>query len=105
MTEFHARYGGYGVMIYWHVERGRLCVYSQLKSCSSSEVAAMIEGLLRHGTAPTRRSRPTTPTPTALLLHGHLLSRLPHWHQDAISRPGIGRAGSGGVCAGTAAAR
>jgi len=21
MTEFHARYGGYGVMIYWHVER------------------------------------------------------------------------------------
>src|SRR6266567_2918346 len=50
MTEFHARYGGYGVMIYWHVERGRVCVYSQLKSCSSSEVAAMIEGLLRHGT-------------------------------------------------------
>jgi TnpA family transposase len=50
MTEFHARYGGYGVMIYWHVERGRLCVYSQLKPCSSSEVAAMIEGLLRHGT-------------------------------------------------------
>jgi hypothetical protein len=50
MTEFHARYGGYGVMIYWHVERGRLCVYSQLKSCSSSEAAAMIEGLLRHGT-------------------------------------------------------
>ena len=41
---------GYGVMIYWHVERGRLCIYSQLKSCSSSEVAAMIEGLLRHGT-------------------------------------------------------
>ena len=50
MTEFHARYGGYGVMIYWHVEQGRLCIYSQLKSCSSSEVAAMIEGLLRHGT-------------------------------------------------------
>ena len=50
MTEFHARYGGSGVTIYWHVERGRLCVYSQLKSCSSSEVAAMIEGLLRHGT-------------------------------------------------------
>ena len=37
MTEFHARYGGYGVMIYWHVERGRLCVYSQLKSgCSGA---------------------------------------------------------------------
>src|SRR6266702_1200082 len=50
MTEFHARYGGYGVMIYWHVEKGRVCIYSQLKTCSSSEVAAMIEGLLRHCT-------------------------------------------------------
>src|SRR5450759_4299622 len=43
MTEWHARYRGPGVMIYWHVEKGRLCVYSQLKSCSSSEVAAMME--------------------------------------------------------------
>jgi len=39
MTGFHARYG-YGVMICWHVERGRLCIYSQLKSCSSSSAAA-----------------------------------------------------------------
>jgi TnpA family transposase len=37
-------------MIYWHVERRSVCIYSQLKSCSSSEVAAMIEGLLRHCT-------------------------------------------------------
>ncbi|MEV0108338.1 Tn3 family transposase [Nocardia sp. NPDC050799] len=50
MTEYHQRYGGPGVMIYWHVERHRACIYSQLKSCSSSEVAAMIEGLLRHCT-------------------------------------------------------
>jgi hypothetical protein len=50
IIEFHARYGGYGVMIYWHVERGWLRVYSQLKSCSSSEVTAIIEGLPRHGT-------------------------------------------------------
>lgn len=35
---------------YWHVERKNVCIYSQLKSCSSSEVAAMIEGLLRHCT-------------------------------------------------------
>jgi len=48
MTEWHAGYGGAGVMIYWHVERESVCVYSQLKSCSSSEVAAMIEGLLRN---------------------------------------------------------
>ncbi|WP_152986797.1 Tn3 family transposase, partial [Pseudovibrio sp. POLY-S9] len=50
MTEWHARYGGRGVMIYWHVERQATCVYSQLKRCSSSEVAAMIEGVLRHCT-------------------------------------------------------
>ncbi len=50
MTEWHARYRGPGVMIYWHVERRSTCIYSQLKTCSSSEVAAMIEGLLRHGT-------------------------------------------------------
>ncbi len=50
MTEWHIRYGGRGVMIYWHVERKSTCIYSQLKSCSSSEVAAMIEGVLRHCT-------------------------------------------------------
>src|SRR5687767_4649168 len=44
--------GGNGVMIYWHVEWKNLCICSRLmKSCSSSEVAAMIEGLLRHCTA------------------------------------------------------
>ena len=50
MTEWHARYRGPGIMIYWHVERKAVCIYSQLKSCSSSEVAAMITGVLRHCT-------------------------------------------------------
>jgi TnpA family transposase len=50
MTQFHARYGSGGTMIYWHVEKGQVCIYSQIKSCSSSEVARMIEGLLRHCT-------------------------------------------------------
>ena len=50
MTEWHIRYGGRGVMIYWHVEKKSACICSQLKRCSSSEVAAMIEGLLRHCT-------------------------------------------------------
>jgi TnpA family transposase len=50
MTEWHIRYGGRGIMIYWHVERRAACIYSQLKRCSSSEVAAMIEGVLRHCT-------------------------------------------------------
>lgn len=50
MTEWHIRYGGRGVMIYWHVERKSVCIHSQLKRCSSSEVAAMMEGVLRHCT-------------------------------------------------------
>jgi len=50
MTEWHIRYGGRGVMIYWHVDRKSLCIYSQLKTCSSSEAAAMIEGVMRHCT-------------------------------------------------------
>ncbi len=50
MTEWHIRYGGRGVMIYWHVEKNAACIYSQLKRCSSSEVASMIEGVLRHCT-------------------------------------------------------
>jgi TnpA family transposase len=50
MTEWHVRYGGPGIMVYWHVEERSVCIYSQLKSCSSSEVAAMIEGVLRHET-------------------------------------------------------
>ena len=50
LTEWSIRHRGRGVMIYWHVERKSVCVYSQLKSVSSSEVAAMIEGVLRHCT-------------------------------------------------------
>lgn len=50
MTEWHIRYRGRGVMIYWHVEKNSTCIYSQLKQCSSSEVPAMIEGLLKHCT-------------------------------------------------------
>ncbi len=50
MTEWHIRYRGRGVMIYWHVEKNSTCIYSQLKQCSSSEVSAMIDGLLKHCT-------------------------------------------------------
>ncbi len=51
MTQYHLRYGGRGVMIYWHVEKNSTCIYSQLKTCSSSEVATMINGVLRHCTS------------------------------------------------------
>jgi TnpA family transposase len=50
LTEWHVRYRGPGVMIYWHVDKKAACIYSQLKRCSSSEVAAMITGVLRHCT-------------------------------------------------------
>jgi TnpA family transposase len=50
LTQWHARYRGPGVLVYWHVERRSVCIYSQLKSCTSSEVASMLEGVLRHCT-------------------------------------------------------
>ena len=50
LTEWHLRYGGKGIMIYWHVEKHATCIYSQLKTVSSSEVAAMIQGVMRHCT-------------------------------------------------------
>ena len=50
MSRWHPRYHSRGVMIYWHVETNSICIYSQLKSCSSSEVSSMIEGVLRHCT-------------------------------------------------------
>jgi TnpA family transposase len=52
-TEWHSRYrtGKRGVLIYWTVEKGgAMAVHSQLLSCSASEVHAMIEGAMRHGT-------------------------------------------------------
>ena len=50
MNEWHHRYKGKGVMIYWHVDKKALCIYSQLKSCSSSEVGSMIKGIIDHDT-------------------------------------------------------
>ena len=50
MSRWHPRYHAKGVLVYWHVETNSICIYSQLKSCASSEVASMIEGVLRHQT-------------------------------------------------------
>ena len=50
MSQWHARYKGTGVMVYWHVDTKSLCVYSQMKTCLSSEVASMLQGVLHHGT-------------------------------------------------------
>lgn len=51
LTEWHSRYRGRGVLIYWHVERRAMAIHSQLISCTASEVAAMVEGAMHHGTA------------------------------------------------------
>ncbi len=37
-------------MVYWHVDENALCIYSQLKTCSSSEVGTMLKGILQHCT-------------------------------------------------------
>lgn len=50
LTEWHNRYGGRGVMVYWHVEKNAVCIYSQFKRVSSSEAGSMINGVLRHCT-------------------------------------------------------
>jgi len=48
LSQWHPRYHRNGVMVYWHVDTKSVCIYSQLKTCASSEVASMIEGVLRH---------------------------------------------------------
>jgi|GEM_PF-6109188 hypothetical protein len=49
IIQLKARLLGVSPMI-WRRVLVLTCIYSQLKRCSSSEVAAMIEGVLRHCT-------------------------------------------------------
>lgn len=51
LVEWHTRYKGKGVMIYWHVDKKAMVIHAQLKTCSSSEVTSMIKGVLEHDTA------------------------------------------------------
>ncbi len=94
LTEWHMRYGGRGVMIYWHVEKHATCIYSQLKTCSSSEVAFMLEGLLRHGTEmEVEKNYVDTGGQSEVgfafchLLGFHLLPRLKGIHRQKLYRP------------------
>ena len=50
MSEWRSRYGGDGVLVYGHVETNAVCIYAQARNFSHSEVAAMVEGLIRHDT-------------------------------------------------------
>jgi len=98
MTEWHARYRGPGVLIYWHVERKSTCIYSQLKRCSSSEVAAMITGLLRHcSEMQVDRNYVDTHGQSEIgftfcsLLGFQLLPRLKNIHAQKLYRPETGQ--------------
>lgn len=48
VAEWSPHYRKRGVMAYWHLETNATCIYSQIEK--ASEVAAMIEGLVRHDT-------------------------------------------------------
>jgi TnpA family transposase len=98
LTEWHVRYRGPGIMIYWSVEKHSVCIYSQLKSCSSSEVAAMIEGLLRHCTSmAVEKSYVDTHGQSEVafafckLLNFDLLPRLKGLHTQRLYRPETGQ--------------
>ena len=99
MTQWHVRYGGRGVMIYWHVERNSLCIHSQLKSPSSSEVASMIEGVLHHCTEMEidrqyvdSHGQSTVAFAFCRLLGFELLPRLKAIHAQKLYRPKTGQA-------------
>jgi TnpA family transposase len=47
---WNLRASGRGVLLYWHVERGSVVIHSQRLNCSASEVHAMVDGAIRHGT-------------------------------------------------------
>jgi TnpA family transposase len=98
-TQWHVRYGGRGIMIYWHVERNSLCIHSQLKSPSSSEVASMVEGVIHHCTEMEvdrqyvdSHGQSTVAFAFCRLLGFQLLPRLKAIHSQKLHRPGTGKA-------------
>jgi TnpA family transposase len=98
-TQWHARLGGRGIMIYWHVERNSLCIHSQLKSPSSSEVASMIHGVLHHCTEMEidrqyvdSHGQSTVAFAFCRMLGFQLLPRLKAIHSQRLFRPETGKA-------------
>jgi TnpA family transposase len=97
-TQWHVRYGGRGVMIYWHVDKNSLCIHSQLKSPSSSEVASMIEGVVHHCTEMEidrqyvdSHGQSTVAFAFCQLLGFQLMPRLKAIHVQKLSRPDAGQ--------------
>lgn len=90
IAEWHARYGGRGVMIYWHVKQG-LCIHSMIKTCASSEVGSMIHGILHHDTkmdmdklAVDTHGQSTIGFGFSELFHFELLPRLKDLHKQKL---------------------
>jgi TnpA family transposase len=97
LTEWHIRYRGPGIMVYWHVEKKALCIYSQIKRCSSSEVASMIQGLLRHCTDMNvergfvdTHGQSTVGFAFTHLLHMQLMPRFADIAKKKLHRPDVG---------------
>jgi len=98
-TQWHNRYRQAGVMVYWHVAKQAICIYSQLKAPSSSEVSSMIEGVLRHCTAmQVDRNYVDTHGQSEVafafchLLGFQLMSRFKNLHEQKLSLPDKGLA-------------
>jgi TnpA family transposase len=98
ITQWHVRYGGRGVMIYWHVDKNSLCIHSQLKSPSSSEVASMIEGVVHHCTEMEvdrqyvdSHGQSTVAFAFCQLLRFQLMPRLKAIHVQKLARPDAGQ--------------
>src|ERR1700745_4423171 len=84
---------------YWHVERNSLCIHSQLKSPSSSEVASMVEGVIHHCTEMEvdrqyvdSHGQSTVAFAFCRLLGFQLLPRLKAIHSQKLHRPETGKA-------------
>jgi len=100
-TQRHVRYGGRGVVIYWHVERKSLGIHSQLKSPSSSEVASIIQGVSRHCTElevdrqhVDSHGQSVVAFAFTKLLGFQLLPRLKRIGKQRLYRPDAGRPGA-----------
>ncbi|MGV8949365.1 MAG: Tn3 family transposase [Candidatus Paracaedibacter sp.] len=99
ITEWHVRYGGRGVVIYWHIDKKSVLIYSQLKSCSSSEVSSMIEGVLRHCTDMDiqkgyvdSHGQSAVGFAFSYMLSFDLLPRIKAIHKEKLYRPEPGKA-------------
>jgi hypothetical protein len=99
LTEYHIRYHGRGIMVYWYVEKKSLCIYSQIKRVSSSEVGSLIQGILRHCTDMTvKKSFVDTHGQSLVgfgfthLLHIQLMPRFANIGSKRLYRPDVGMA-------------